>query len=173
MRRIFTVALAALGALAVTFLVYLLWPGSSTRAGRSAEQKALQQELAAKKRDAAPLLGIDAKLSKSRDDVKKLHQERVPSRFSDISGQLHKLAQENGVSAQRIQYETENAGVPGIARIKIGTNVSGDYMRIAHFINAVERDKLLFVIRQISLNEQQAGSVELQIKFETYLKEKS
>jgi hypothetical protein len=37
----------------------------------------------------------------------------------------------------------------------------------------VERDKLLFVIRQISLNEQQAGSVELQIKFETYLKEKS
>jgi Tfp pilus assembly protein PilO len=100
-------------------------------------------------------------------------QERVASRFSDVTGRLFKLAQENGVSAQHIQYETESAGVPGIERIKIGTAISGDYAKLAQFINAVEKEKQIYVIRQISINEQQAGQVELQIKFDTYLKEKS
>jgi len=172
MRRIFTIALAVMGALTLGFVVYLLWGGSGPRA-RAAEQNALRQELDSKKGQAEPLTGIDTKLTRSREDVKKLVQDRVAARFSDVTGQLFRLAQENGVSAQRIQYETENAGLPGIERIRIGTSISGDYARIAHFINAVEKDKQIFVIRQISINEQQAGQVELQIRFDTYLKEKS
>jgi len=171
MRRIFTVALAVMGALSLGFAVYLLWGGSSPRA-RADEQRELKLELDSKKHDAAPLTGIEAKITRSRADVDKLVQDRVAARFSEVTGQLFRLAQENGVSAQRIQYETENAGLPGIERIKIGTTISGDYARLAHFINAVEKEKQIFVIRQISINEQQAGQVELQIKFDTYLKEK-
>lgn len=172
MRRIFTIALGIMGALSLGFAVYLLWGGSSGK-DRKDEQNALQRELDSKKQQAAPLTGIEVKLTRSHDDVKKLVQDRVASRFSDVTGALFKLAQENGVSAQRIQYETENAGLPGIERIKIGTSISGDYARIARFINAVEKDKQIFVIRQISINEPQPGQVELQIKFDTYLKEKS
>jgi|SRR6267378_3108459 len=172
MRRIFTIALAVMGALSLGFAVYLLW-GSSSGKDRKDEQNALRRELDLRKQQAAPLMGIETKLTRSREDVKKLVQDRVPAHFSDVTRQLFRLAQENGVSAQRIQYETESSGMPGIERIKIGTSISGDYAHLAHFINAVERDKQIFVIRQISINEQQPGTVELQIKFDTYLKEKS
>jgi type IV pilus assembly protein PilO len=173
MRRNFTILLGLMAALNIGFLAYLFWPGSSTQASRRADEKALQLELSNKRRQALPLQGIEAKLVKSQQDVKKLYEERVPSRFSDITNVLHKVAQENGVSAQRIQYDTESVGLTGVEKIKISTAVSGDYTRLAHFINGLEREKLLFVIKQISLSEQQGGSVELQIRFDTYIKEKS
>jgi Tfp pilus assembly protein PilO len=172
MRRNFTILLIVMGVLNAGFLVYLFWPGRSTAASRRAEVSALKQELAEKKRQAAPLEGIDAKLIKSQQDVKNLSQERVPGGYSEITDTLHKLAQQNGVSAQKIQYDTENVGIAGLDRVKISTAVSGDYTRLAQFINAVEREKLLFVIKQISLSQQQGGTVELQIRFDTYIKDK-
>jgi len=168
-RRNFTILLGVMGVLSLTFLAYLFWPGSSTPASRGAEEQALRVELAAKRKQARPLQDIQEKLAASQQDVKKLSQEHVPSRFSDIADALHKVAMENGVSAQHVQYDTENAGLAGVDRVKISTSVSGDYNKLAHFINAVEREKLLFVIKQISLSEQQSGTVELQIRFDTYI----
>ena len=173
MRRNFTVVLVVLAIINLGFLTYLLWPGRSNQAKRRADEKALQQELAEKRRHAKPLEGVEAKLTKSREDVKKMYRERVPSRFSDITDQLHKLAQENGVVAQRVQYDTEAAGLTGVERVEVNTNISGDYIRLAHFISALERDRFLFVVRQISLSEQQGGVVNLQLRFDTFIKEKS
>jgi hypothetical protein len=44
-------------------------------------------------------------------------------------------------------------------------------LKLAHFINALERDKLLFVINQITLSAPSGGVVQLQMKFQTFLKE--
>ena len=55
-------------------------------------------------------------------------------------------------------------------RIEVDTTVTSDYAKVARFINALEQDKLLFVINQITLNGQEGGQVSLQIKFETFLK---
>jgi hypothetical protein len=56
--------------------------------------------------------------------------------------------------------------------VKADITLSGDYAKIAHFINALERDKLVFNVTQIVLNGQQGGgSVDLQIKVDTFLKE--
>lgn len=173
MRRNFTIVLAFLAAINTGLLAYLIWPGRSNQAKRRAAEQALQKELADKRKQAKPLEGVEAKLAKSREDVKKMYQERVPARFSDITDQLHKLALENGVMAQRIQYDTDPAGLAGVERVKISTIISGDYIRLAHFISALERDKLLFVVRQITLSEQQGGAVDLQIRFDTFIKEKS
>jgi hypothetical protein len=49
--------------------------------------------------------------------------------------------------------------------------VTGDYAKIARFVNAMEQSKLLFIIDKISLSNQQGGSVTLQISFDTFLKE--
>ncbi|MBZ5522928.1 MAG: type 4a pilus biogenesis protein PilO [Acidobacteriia bacterium] len=174
MRRNFTILLGVMGALSFGFLAYLYWPGSSTAASRRAEEKALQLELVSKKKQAGPLQGIQEKLTQSQLDVKKLTQDHVPSRFSEIIDTLYKVVQENGVSAQHIQYDTDKSGLPGMQLIKINTTVSGDYTRVAQFINALEREKLLFVIKQVSLSQQQqSGTVDLQIRFETYIKDKS
>ncbi len=49
--------------------------------------------------------------------------------------------------------------------------MSGEYPKLAHFINAIEQDKMLFVIDEVTLSSQQNGMVTLQIKLHTFLKE--
>jgi hypothetical protein len=42
---------------------------------------------------------------------------------------------------------------------------------VAKFINALEQSDLIFIIDQVSLSGQESGTVSLQIKFETFLRE--
>ena len=43
-------------------------------------------------------------------------------------------------------------------------------MHVVRFINALERDKLLFIVNSIQLGDAQGGTVKLQLKMQTYLK---
>ena len=54
-------------------------------------------------------------------------------------------------------------------KLNIELSLSGSYLQEAKFINALERDKLFFVIDGVTLGEQQ-GNVRLQLKVETYLR---
>jgi hypothetical protein len=49
--------------------------------------------------------------------------------------------------------------------------VTGEYTKVATFINAMEQDRFVFIINQIALTSVESGVVSLQIKFETFLKE--
>ena len=112
----------------------------------------------------------DPVLEKPAAAIKKFDAERVPSYWSQISSELHKLEQANGISEQSIRYAAEESGLPNLQRVKIETGVAGEYGKIAHFINALERDKLVFLINQVSVAGLPTGTVTLQIKFETFLK---
>lgn len=168
-RQIFSLALVVLAALDTVLVAYLLWPGPSN-ASRRKEEQALQAELAGKTREEAPLQGMDKKLLQTRADIEKLYGGRLPSRYSEISEQLDKLARDNGVSKGAIVYKAGDAGIADLQLVDIETTISGDYAKIARFINAMERDRLIFVVRQIALSGQ-TGTVQLQIKFQTFLKE--
>jgi Tfp pilus assembly protein PilO len=170
LRKRFTLLLAIFLAVDVLLVGYLLWPASSTRA-REDEERQLQQDLAVKTRQVAPLIGIENKLQDTRANIKKFYADRILSQSSQISTELHRLAQQSGVTMQGIRYKVEQAGLQNLQRVDIDTGISGDYLKIAHFINAVERDKLLFVINQISLSAPSGGMVQLQMKFQTFLKE--
>jgi type IV pilus assembly protein PilO len=170
MRRRFTLLVAILLAFDVALITYLLWPASSASA-RDQEERQLQQDLAVKTRQAAPLHGIDDKLKDTRSSIKKFYAERILSQSSQISTELHRLAQENGVTMQGVHYKVEEAGLPNLQRVSIDTGIAGDYLKIARFINALERNKLLFVINQVTLSAPAGGVVQLQIKFQTFLKE--
>ena len=167
-RTRFILFIAVLLAVDIGLVAYLIWPG---RSDSRAEERQLQQEFMVKTRQVAPLFGMDKKLGQTRDDIKAFYAERVLGHWSQISNELHRLAQENGVSLQTIQYKPEDAGLPNLQLVVIETGIAGDYVKIAHFINALERDKILFVINQVALRAQQGGNVELQISFETFLKE--
>ena len=169
-RKQFTVLIAIFLAVDVALIAYLLWPAASPHA-RDAEERQLQQELAAKTRDVAPLSGIEDKLTGTRANIKKFLAERILSQSSQISNEVHRLARDSGVTLQGIHYKFDPATLPSLQRVEIDTGISGDYLKIAHFVNAVERDKLLFVINQITLSAPQSGVVQLQIKFQTFLKE--
>jgi hypothetical protein len=170
-RRKYITAAVALGLISVALVVYLQWPGSS-HAEREAQRTGLQQRNAQ--------LTHEIELRKNSDPVKvqqaldRFYAENIATRGSQISKQLEKLLQETGVTAQSIRYPdiTEKPPLPGVQLVKIETVVTGDYPKIALFINKVEQDKMLFLIDKVSLSGQtERGSVSLQITFTTFLRE--
>jgi Tfp pilus assembly protein PilO len=171
----FITIVSLLGVLCLVLIVYLLWPGSSP-AAKLAQEEGLRQQEKALNQEVAPLRNIDQMLQQTRVDVKKFYAEKIPDQFSQISQHLERLVQETGVTTQGIRYSNEKTDektdLPNVQRISIDTTVHGDYAKVARFINALEQDKFLFIINQITLNGSEGGNlVSLQIKFETFLKE--
>ena len=176
LRQQFTLILGVLGAVDLLLIIYLLLPGTSV-SGKAAQEQSLMDQETALSREVAPLRGIDKKLSQTRVDIKAFYDQQVPSQFSQISQHLEKLTQEAGVATMGIHYsEDKNAtneknNLPNIQRINIDTTVTGEYAKVARFINAMEQDKFIFIIDQISLSSQESGVISLQIKFQTFLRE--
>ena len=169
LRRKFMFALAALAVVDLVLVVYLLWPGGASAA--KAQEDSLQQQYRSMMHEVAPLRGVDSKLLRSREDLKRFYQEQLPSKYSQISEQVMKLARDNGVSYPNLSYAAEATELPDIQRISISTTITADYARIPHFINALERDQHLFlVIDRIAVNGQQGGVVTMSLKFDAYLK---
>lgn len=175
-RKQFTLIMSVLGGLDLLLLIYLLLPGSSP-AARLTQEENLREQKKTLARDVAPLDGIDKKLAQTRVDVKKFYEQKVPSQFSQISQHLEKLMQEAGVTTTGIRYgqdrntNTEKNELPDVQRVNIETTVTGEYSKVAKFINAMEQDKFVFIIDQIELTSQENGVVSLRIKAETFLKE--
>jgi Tfp pilus assembly protein PilO len=172
-KRQFILILAVLGVVNLALIGYLLW---SSKANKLAQEQALQQKATTLAHEVAPLDGLDVKLEKTRGDVKTFYEQKVPSQASQISQHLEKLVQETGVTTLGFRYNPEKAAdgkgeLPGIQRIGVDTTVSGEYSKVARFINALEQDKFVFIITQISLTSSEGGGVSLQIKFETFLRE--
>lgn len=173
----FTIIVAVLGIVNLILIAYLLWPGSSPSA-KLAKEQTLQQQQATLKKDVAPLEGIEGKLAQTRVDVKNFYAQKVPSEFSQISQQLEKIVQDTGVSTQGgIRYSQdrghdEKNDLPDVQKVSVEATVTGEYSKVARFINALEQDKYMFIINQITVNGAEGGSVvSLQIKFETFLKQ--
>jgi Tfp pilus assembly protein PilO len=170
LRQRLTVVIAVLFLVDLALGIYLLWPGGSS-AKDHARESALQQEARDKTRQVAPLRGIDGKLAQSRTDLSTLYRNQLPSKYSQISDEIYKLASENGVSLPALSYKADSTELPDVDRVRLETTISADYSKIPRFINAMERDKqLLMVIDQISVNGQQSGQVTLSIRFEAFLK---
>lgn len=159
-------ALAVLLAIDVGLALYRWWPSANLHA----EEQQLRQQHTATERQVAPLKGIEKKLEDTRASLKTFYDQRVLGQWSQISNELYKLAQENGVTLQSIKYKVDDSGLSNLQTVTIETGISGDYLKIVKFITSLERDKLLFVINQVALRGQ-TGAVELQISFETFLKE--
>jgi Type II secretion system (T2SS), protein M subtype b len=167
-RKKFVAAAVTLALIVGALLVYLLWPKA-----QQAREADLRQQLTALNREVALWQKSDP--ATTRQDLKRLYADNVPSHASQISQHLEKLVQETGVTSPSIRYSpdtTEKTSLPGVQQVKIETAVTGDYSKVARFINAVEQDKLLFLIDKISLSSQQEkGIVSLQITFNAFVRE--
>ncbi|HZS27664.1 MAG TPA: type 4a pilus biogenesis protein PilO [Candidatus Angelobacter sp.] len=169
----FTLVVVLLSIVDLALIGYLFWPGSSP-SSRQAQEKKLQQQEATLEHEVAPLQDLGSKLAETRVDVKKFYEQKIPSQSSEISQHLEKLVQETGVTTQGFHYAEEKPDkndLPDVQRIGIDTAVSGEYAKVARFINALEQDKYVFIITQIALTSSEGGGVSLQIKFETFLRE--
>ena len=124
-------------------------------------------ELAAK-----PLRGLDAKLVDSTAAADTFYQQRLPYATSEVAAELGALARREGVHWTRAQYAYSPAlsGSDALTEVRVDASVSGDYRPIVQFINAMERDRMFFLIYSINLTGQQTGQVNLRLRLSTYLR---
>ena len=148
---------------------YLLSPMGRSRQARQRDLDALTVQLAAKRQEVLPARGIDGKLKQASTDIADFYKERFPLQYSTVSDELGKLAIANGVQLSAVKYDDKDAPVEGLRKLNIELALSGNYLQEVKFINALERDKLFFLIDGVTLGEQQ-GNVRLQVKLETYLR---
>jgi type IV pilus assembly protein PilO len=168
-RKTLVPVLIGLVVLALACVGYLLSPAGRSRDARQRDLDALQAQLAAKRQEVLPTRGMDGKLKQASTDIVAFSKERFPAQYSAVSEELGKLAAQSGVQIAAVKYDDKDAPVEGLRKLNIEVALSGSYLQEAKFINALERDKLFFVVDGVTLGEQQ-GNVRLQLKVETYLR---
>ena len=153
----------------IVHLVFL-WQGLSSNNAVAVDQQHVQ--LVAAQLAAKPLRGLDKKLVGSTQAADSFYQHRLPYATSQVAAEVGALAHREGVHWTRAQYAYAPvlAGKDALTEVSMDASVSGDYRPIVQFINAVERDKLFFVINGINLTGQQTGQVNLRIRLTTYLR---
>ena len=120
-----------------------------------------------------PLEGLDEKLAQATKDADKFYKQRLPFANSDVAGELGALAKKQGVRLIRVQYAYAPV-LPGTAgeltEARMDASLSGDYRPLVVFVNALERDKMFFLITGVTLTGQQSGTVGLRVRVTTYLR---
>ena len=151
--------------------VYVAWRAQSSHGVEAlAQQTALMQ---AAQMQAKPLEGLDAKLATATEESNRFYERRLPDAFSQILAEYGSLTKRTGVKSSRTQYV--EAGVldgqgSALTEVRMDASLSGDYRSLVEFINAVERDRMFFVIGGVTLNGQQSGTVGLRLKLTSYLR---
>ncbi|MEG9436967.1 hypothetical protein JAO29_12450 [Edaphobacter sp. HDX4] len=164
-------------ALLVLVNLYLLvqmafaWRTASSQNPAAVEQ----QTVAMKTAEIAtrPLQGLDNKLSKATTDSDEFYEKRLPVAYSEVLAELGALTQKQGVKLTRVQYVDSPVltGAAGaMTEIRMDASLSGDYRPLVLFINSLERDKMFFLIRGVTLTGQQSGTVGLRLGLTTYLR---
>jgi len=169
-RRNLKTALAVMAGIDVLAAVVYFSPLVGSAETRRQELNTLQAELITKTRQVAPLRDLPQKVVLAGRQIGDFYKTRLPSHESQILTALGKLATANGVTIDQEKYKVNAAGAGGLQAVEIDADFAGNYSSLAHFINALERDEMFFIINGVSLGSQQQGPVKLSVKLETYLK---
>jgi type IV pilus assembly protein PilO len=155
----------------------LFSPLVGSQQSRDEQTGQLHTEFLQKTRDVKPLQGLDKKIPLAEQQINNFYKERLPSEDSAISGDLNKLANASGVKVSGFKYtqkgtegETAAAEAVGLRRVIIDAELSGDYLPMMRFVNALERNQLFFLVDSVQLGGEQAGVIKVTMKLETYLK---
>lgn len=177
-RNIFT-AIVALGVLDAAAAVYLALPLRPGVAGPDEVQRRAEEEYRELKPKAVPLQGIDKKLNQAQKDDAAFIQNRLPYRYSDVVAELGKLASANHIRISNVSYTLAPVSLSGVESLEMHAGLAGPYVDIVKFMNAVERDRMFFIIDSVGLTGQSgqkgqsANEVRLDVKLDTYLRTQS
>jgi type II secretion system (T2SS) protein M len=169
-RRKLTITIATLLLVDLAAAAMLLSPIVGSEKSRLSEMDRLWKELQVKTRQVEPLRGMDKKVALAQKQIDEFYQQRLTSQDSTISTELGKVAAQSGVKISEIRYKAKDPESIGLRPMEIEANLSGDYLQLVRFINALERDQLFFIIDSVQLGGEQGGTVKLQMKMETFLK---
>ncbi|HZY61005.1 MAG TPA: hypothetical protein VFE38_00670 [Edaphobacter sp.] len=165
------VAVLALINLYLLVQIVITWRAATSRNDAAVERQTVVMktaEIAAK-----PLQGLDAKLGQATSEADGFYKDRLPAVDSDVVGELGVLAKKQGVKLTRVQYAESPvmAGSAGaLTELRMDASLTGDYRPLMTFINGLERDRMFFLIRGVTLTGEQGGTVGLRLGLVTYLR---
>jgi Tfp pilus assembly protein PilO len=169
-RKNIKTALAVLLGVDVVAVVVLLSPLVGLSGSRSQEIAQLSSTLQSKTREVEPLKNLDKKVNTASRQIADFYKKRFPAQDSQIATQFGKLAVANGVTIEQVKYKVDEAEIGQLEPVEMDAGLVGNYVSLAKFINALERDDTLFIISSITLGGEQNGPIKLDMKLETYLK---
>ena len=169
-RKQLKVTLGILSAVSVAAAALYFSPIVGSAESRRMELNRLQAELTIKSRRVAPLKDLPEKVGIASHQIADFYKDRFPSQNSQILTEVGNLASQNGVTIEQGRYKPSEEVTVGLQPIEMEYDLSGNYSSLAKFINALERDRMFFIISSITLNGEPQGAVKLSVKLETYLK---
>lgn len=149
----------------------LLSPVAGLRTAKLRQDELVRKQWQDELQKAKPVRDIDRKIQQARGQVAGFYQSRFPDHTSAVAVELGKLSGDNGVRLSNVRYTTDDESVEGLRRLQMDAALSGDYLKVVKFINALERDKMFFLVDSVVLGEQQGGTVTLHLRLETYLRQ--
>lgn len=161
-----------IGMLCVDVAAILLFfsPLIGSSESRRVQLDQLWTELQQKTRQVEPLRGMDQKVVLAREEIDDFYKERIPAQDSAIFGEIGKVAAQNGVKVDQAKSKVDDPEPIGLRAVNVEVDLSGNYLQLVKFVNALERDKMFFILDSVTLGAEQTGTVKLQLKLETYLK---
>ena len=169
-RKKLTYVFAGLGLLCVLSVAILLSPLVGSAKARLAELAQLRVQLRQKQQQVERVGDIDKKIAIAGQQIDSFYKDRLPARYSAISENLGKLANENGVRLEQAKYDSKGAPTGGLSPVEVEASLSGQYPQLARFLNALERSQLFFVVDSVDLAGEQNNAVKLQMKLRTFLR---
>jgi Tfp pilus assembly protein PilO len=163
-------AFAGLGLVCVISLAILFSPLVGSAKARLDELGQLRVQLRQKQQQVERVGDIDKKIAIASQQIDLFYKGRLPARYSVISENLGKLANENGVRLEQAKYDSKGSAAAGLSPVEVEASLSGQYPQLARFLNALERSQLFFVVDSVDLAGEQNNAVKLQMKLRTFLK---
>jgi type IV pilus assembly protein PilO len=164
------VALAVLAAVDLVAVGILFSPLVGSERNRRDQLDGLWKQLQQKTRQVEPLRGMDKKIVLARQQIDNFYKDRLPTRESAIAEALGHAASETGIKLGQAKYTLGETDPVGLREEQVEAALSGNYLQLVRFINALERDQLFFIVDRVELSGEQGGVVRLQMRLKTYLK---
>lgn len=169
-RRKLKATLAVMAVVDLLAAVVYFSPLVGSAESRKLEVARLQNELTLKTRKVAPLQNLPDKVRLADSQITQFYKNRFPAEESEIPTEFGKLTAGNGISIVQVKYKREEEGPGHLQPVEIEADLAGSYTSLAHFINALERDEMFFIINDVTLGGEPQGPVKLNVKLEAYLK---
>ena len=174
MRENILIVVGLLVLLDAAALGYLFSPWGRSVKEFHEERNRLATARRLKEMEVAPARGMEKKIARARTDLEKFFAERMPGQASAVPQRLGELAAKHRVQMSQVKYKAEETSVRGVRSVEVEASLAGEYLDVARFLNAVERDAMFSIIRSIALDDQEGGgTVRLALKMETYVRKES
>ena len=150
-RKKIKIALSVLVGMDVVTMMVFFSPLVGSTESRRLELNQLWSELQTKTRQVEPLQDLDKKVITANHQISDFYRKRFPAQDSQIATQFGKIAAANGVTISSAKYKQKDSDVGLLQPVEVEADLSGSYVSLAKFINALERDDMLFIISNVTL----------------------